>query len=355
MMVYIIIFLITIVLCGFQANLKYITIGGNKVAIKQISFWIIYIYLLILGICRNEFLGADSSSYKIYYWDVYKNLDFVSAIHHDNDFGFGTVCWIISRFTDDYWIFRAVIYGVSFTIISIWIYKYSKNISVSFLLFLGFGHLKFDFTILRQVIAVSIFIWGFKFIIERKLLKYIIVIALAACFHKTVLFMIMLYPFGDKRIKNERAIVKIICLLGAIGIVVAGGSLITIFYQRQDYSGYLVKGEGYNLLLFYIILFLVLKLFVNRILQNDILKTELNLMVPNICIQIVATTFSLFTRMLFYTTPFTFILVPDILEELDVETRKTMVLILGVMLTLLFYVTYRNADIVPYITHWYRK
>ena len=56
-------------------------------------------------------------------------------------------------------------------------------------------------------------------------------------------------------------------------------------------------------------------------------------MVPNICIQIVATTFSLFTRMLFYTTPFTFILVPDILEELDVETRKTMVLILGVMLT----------------------
>ena len=69
MMVYIIIFLITIVLCGFEANLKYITIGGNKVAIKQISFWIIYIYLLILGICRNEFLGADSSSYKIYYWD----------------------------------------------------------------------------------------------------------------------------------------------------------------------------------------------------------------------------------------------------------------------------------------------
>ena len=46
MMVYIIIFLITIVLCGFEANLKYITIGGNKVANKT-NFFLDNIYLSI--------------------------------------------------------------------------------------------------------------------------------------------------------------------------------------------------------------------------------------------------------------------------------------------------------------------
>ena len=133
MFIYIIIFLITIFLSTFETNISYLTIGGRKVVTSKISFAIIFSLLLLLGVCRNEYLGADTLNYKIYYWDVFKNLDFVSTIQRDSDFGYGLLNWIIAKFTNDYWIFRSVIFILTFTISGVWIYK--QEYCIKFLVF----------------------------------------------------------------------------------------------------------------------------------------------------------------------------------------------------------------------------
>lgn len=352
MFVYIIIFLITIFLSIFETNIGYFTIGSRKIVTSKISFIIIFSFLLLLGICRNEYLGADTLNYKIYYWDIFKNLDFVSAIQRDSDFGYGLLNWIVAKFTNDYWIFRSIVFILTFIIISVWIYKHSKNIALSFLVFIAFGIIGFDFEILRQALAVSITAWSFDFIINRKPVKFFVTVLFAACFHKTALIMLLIYPLLNKRIEKSRFIIKIAYYAMAIFVVAIGGQVIAQIYQRQDYSEYIVRGEGYNLLVFLLILIGILYLFAYRKQPNCKIESELELLNPIICFQIIATSFSLFTRILYYVTVYLCITIPDIMEELDARTKNTMLVVIVALLSVLFYVTYYGSDVVPYYTHW---
>ena len=352
MFVYIIIFLITIFLSIFETNISYVTIGGRKVATSKISFVIIFSSILLLGICRNEYLGVDTLNYKIYYWDVFKNLDFVSVIQRDSDFGYGLINWIIAKFTNDYWAFRSIVFVLTFSIIGVWIYKHSKNIALSFLCFIAFGILSFDFTILRQALAVSITACSFDFLINRKPVKFFLIVLLAACFHKTALIMLLIYPLLDKKIEKSRFVIKVVYYLVAISVAAIGGQIITRIYQRQDYSEYVVRGEGYSLLVFLLMLIGILYFFSNRKQPNCKIQSELELLNPIICFQIIATGFSLFTRVLYYVTTYLCVTIPDIMEELDDETKNTMLAIILVLLSVLFYVTYYGSDIIPYYTHW---
>ena len=116
--------------------------------------------------------------------------------------------------------------------------------------FIAFGILSFDFAILRQALAVSITAWSFDFLINRKPVKFFLIVLLAACFHKTALIMLLIYPLLDKKIEKSRFVIKVIYYLISVSVAVIGGQIITQIYQRQDYSEYIVRGEGYNLLVF---------------------------------------------------------------------------------------------------------
>lgn len=248
-------------------------------------------------------------------------------------------------------LFRSIVFVLTFSIIGVWIYKHSKNIALSFLCFIAFGILSFDFAILRQALAVSITAWSFDFLINRKPVKFFLIVLLAACFHKTVLIMLLIYPLLDKKIEKSRFVIKVIYYLISASVVVIGGQIITQIYQRQDYSEYIVRGEGYNLLVFLLVLLGILYFFANRKQLSCKIKSELELLNSIICFQIIATGFSLFTRVLYYVTTYLCVTIPDIMEELDDETKNTMLVIMLVLFSVLFYVTYHGSDVVPYVTH----
>ena len=141
MKVYLLIYLVTIILCIIETNLEYVTIGVRKISTSVFSTIIIYPYILLLGVLRSEVLGVDTLNYKNNYWDVYKNLDLLNAIKYDSDVGYGLMNWGISRFTSDFWVFRAILFAITFSIISVWIWKYSKNVALSYFIFIAFDAL----------------------------------------------------------------------------------------------------------------------------------------------------------------------------------------------------------------------
>ena len=85
---------------------------------------------------------------------------------------------------------------------------------------------------------------------------------------------------------------------------------------------------------------------------NCKIQSELELLNSIICFQIIATSFSLFTRILYYVTIYLCVIIPDIMEELDNKTKNTMLVLMLVLFSVLFYVTYHGRDVVPYVTHW---
>lgn len=353
MKAYLLIYLVTIILCIIETNLEYVTIGVRKISTSVFSTIIIYPYILLLGVLRSEVLGVDTLNYKNNYWDVYKNLDLLNAIKYDSDVGYGLMNWGISRFTSDFWVFRAILFAITFSIISVWIWKYSKNVALSYFIFIALGFIGFDFTILRQALAVSLSVWSYKYLIERKTFKFVLIVLLAAFFHKTALIMLLIYPLLSKRVTELKKWIKIVYLIGAGSIVAIGGKVIATLYHRNDYTLDVNQGHGYSLLLFYIGIFLIVYFFIQRISQRDELLYEYDIAISSIYVQIIATSLSIFTRMLKYTTSYLFVLIPDVMDKLDKKTKNVMLVVVILVMSVLFLKSHgAEENIIPYMSHF---
>lgn len=74
----------------------------------------------------------------------------------------------------------------------------------------------------RQILAASIFSYSTRFIIEKKVFKFIFFILLAASFHITAVFLFAIYPISMLflKIKNKKIILNITLLISIINIFI---------------------------------------------------------------------------------------------------------------------------------------
>lgn len=165
--------------------------------------------------------------------------------------------------------------------------------------------------------------------------------------------MLLVYPLLSKRVMELKKWIKIVYLIGAGSIVAIGGKVIATLYHRNDYTLDVNQGHGYSLLLFYIGIFLIVYFFIQRISQRDKLLYEYDVAISSIYVQIIATSISIFTRMLKYTTPYLFVLIPDVMDKLDKKTKNVMLVVVIFVMSVLFLKSHgAEENIIPYISHF---
>lgn len=146
---------------------------------------------------------------------------------------------IIEIFRDPQWYF----FFSALLIVGAFMYaakKYSPHKFISIFLFYTIGVYFSGNNVTRQVIALSITLFSWKYIIERKPWKFTAVILLACSFHiSAVFFLPMYYLSGINFGKLQR---QIYAVAGAV-LVVFSWPVIRIF-QRFLYQEY--TGEGYG-------------------------------------------------------------------------------------------------------------
>jgi len=77
--------------------------------------------------------------------------------------------------------------------------QYKKmNIGIAYFLYLTL-FFTISFNIVRQMIAVSIIFWGFKFIFQKKMMEYIIVVLIAILFHSSAIVALPVYFFWVRK------------------------------------------------------------------------------------------------------------------------------------------------------------
>ena len=86
-----------------------------------------------------------------------------------------------------------LIAAVSGCAVAYTLYKYSENFFFSMFLFIAMMHFVWMMNGMRQFIAVSILFAATGLLVERKFLKYLIVVLLASTIHITALIMIPVY------------------------------------------------------------------------------------------------------------------------------------------------------------------
>jgi hypothetical protein len=75
------------------------------------------------------------------------------------------------------------------------IHKFSKNITLSYLLYLNLGYMAFAMSGIRQAIAISITSVALIFLIKNQKIVFSALVLLAATFHNTALIFILVLPF----------------------------------------------------------------------------------------------------------------------------------------------------------------
>ena len=214
-----------------------------------------FIVLFLFLALRSEFVGNNDTNN---YCDVYEYATKITSLKQFLDekksmeSGFLIYVFVLSRFLR----FRqALIISSSFIFAgsaSLFIYKNSKNVSLSFLIYITLGLMIFEATAMRQGIAISICMLAFSFSKKRKFILFVLSVLLAFTFHKTAIVFLIVYPLGF--LKKNWLITAAFVLVG-VSCLFFGN---TIMSYANDYFGkeYVNKVEsgGYVMVLTYVAL-----------------------------------------------------------------------------------------------------
>ena len=151
------------------------------------------------------------------------------------EYGFNILTKIIAFFTKDQRVYIAVVSVICLAGPFYVILRYSKKPWLSVLLYINLYFFYCSMNFLRQSIAISVIMFAYTFLLDRKLLRYVIFVALAACFHVTALVMLPVYFLVKP--KASFKIPLLYCIL-FIWIYISSNATLDLIaeYFRTDYS-----------------------------------------------------------------------------------------------------------------------
>lgn len=210
-MVYLIVFILLFLLLVVTSCLPL-----NKQS-KQITYMFSFFVLLFFAGFRYE-TGHDW----INYLEVFRSVPTLGHLWHSylenagTEPGFTLLNSIVKTFGGGIQVVYFVVAFISLYFFYKAIAQFSSNRMLSVLLFFCLAYLFLIFSIIRQGLAVSICFFALRFILERKMWKYFLCVALAMMFHYTAVIMLPLYFILNKRIPQQ-----LFYILTGLGIALA--------------------------------------------------------------------------------------------------------------------------------------
>ncbi|WP_201555091.1 EpsG family protein [Psychrobacter sp. 72-O-c] len=224
-------------------------------ATNRKAFWVPFITLALFAGVRSYLVGTDSGNYASDF--VKQKSVYNYRFSEDVEFGYQLLEYSLLNITHNYfWLFfltALIIVGCYLKIIK----KYSVNYELSVFLFITLGTYTLFFNTLRQGLAIAIFVLATPYLLEKRLIPYLFLVAIAAMFHITALFMIPVYFLTNMNIKSYYKI-----LLSFLVSLVGSGFIVSeIASTNPRYTSYAEPSEeagGLITLGFYFILIIIL-------------------------------------------------------------------------------------------------
>lgn len=319
------------------------------------NIFVVYILIILSSISGFRYaVGTDYFSYR----EIFINSNQI-GLFDERDFGYTLLNKIINLFTNNpQWLFLIT----SLIINSLIIYTIrnnSKMIEISIYIYIA-GYMYFStFNGIRQWISAAILFSGVNFLLNRKFLKYLIIILLASTMHQTALIMIPVYFIVNGKFRSIRGMG--ICIFGISGFIFyikLVELLMKILEGTKIYNDYnktlILYGAGSNFLRFLValvpvILSLIYYKSINK--DNDIrLDILMNLSLINAMVMLIGSRHWIFARFLMYFELYNLILYPIIFTKINKKDSRLIYYLL-----IVFYLVYcilllksGDSNIIPY-------
>lgn len=171
---------------------------NNKEYIHIISF----ILIIFLGL-RGLSVGIDTKNYYDMFNDI-KQLNLLQTLNVNFEHGYQLLEFFIGRIFGRFQfllVFVAILYIGT---VSYYIYKYSSNPMISYILFIGFGFYSFAMSSTRQTLAISFTMIAYKYIKEKNISKYLLFILIASTFHISALIFLPCYWLNKINLNRKK-------------------------------------------------------------------------------------------------------------------------------------------------------
>lgn len=197
---------------------------------------IAFALLFLIASLRSLIFGPDVMNY-VNHYNKLKNESTISIwTNFINGTGkdpfFDLLLKFFSNIGFDNFIWLAILSFIFLFSISLLIYRYSSEFYISFITFISLGYFFFSMTGLRQTLAISIILMSYKYLREKKLMTFVLIVICASLFHSSALIFLIAYPLAFLKIGIKH--------LGALLI----GLSIAVFFD--DFLRIIIQNFGWN-------------------------------------------------------------------------------------------------------------
>lgn len=347
MYIYIIIFI-----CIFLSSFLYKKDDLNTDILLRRKYCIFVASILILlsGL-RHEDIGPDTPMYK-YIWEKI-NISSDSLIETDVEIGFINLMKYLRNYIG-YQVFLLVVALLSIVPVSFIIYKYSRNVSFSFLLF--YSSILFhalEFAAQRQAIAFGFVMIAFHFLMQRKLVFYLIFLGIGSLFHQSCMIFLPSYWLYNLRLDNNT--IKYWGVVLAVSFVFSRGLFLYLnSFWRMEYGLYEEGAGGER---FFALLCLIVIIGLNqpgKINNYETIRVPLIVFAISPLLWPILNINPALTRLQFYFDFFIALYVPNYLSILENNSKKRYLLIVlsGFMMLYVILVMRESDSFYPYKFFW---
>ncbi|OFQ10405.1 capsular biosynthesis protein [Prevotella sp. HMSC073D09] len=159
---------------------------------------------------------------------------------YPTELGYVYLNMLLSYFTSNRYVFILVVTLIIYALYYINIKRYASDYRIALLLFFGLLFF-FTFTYLRQMIGVGIAGLSLKYVYERKLWKFVVLVLLATSFHNSAVILLPVYFIPVRKYSiSSVLVIMFVCLL--VGV---SGASSTLFEAYSSTSGLEERAAGY--------------------------------------------------------------------------------------------------------------
>ena len=162
-----------------------------------IFFYSAFVLLLsLLGGLRDESVGTDIATYGIVFFEDAKYAPSLWSLlqHKTGEWGFHILMWICTRISGDIHFMFFVEELIKILLVSSTALYFREKLNATLFMFAYLTFFYFTgFSAMRQMLAISIFIYSLRYYFNGEHIKYILLGLLAMAFHSSGVFVFLIY------------------------------------------------------------------------------------------------------------------------------------------------------------------
>lgn len=306
--------------------------------------------LFLLQALRLPSVGIDVASYLAAY-AASRELNFLEGDRLYNfELGYSLYSQFLAQRGLNEQTFLTLTAAIILIPVALTIARYSKMPALSVFLYATLGFYAFSFSGLRQAMAVAFCFWAFRYIQSRRLVRFCVIVAVAALFHQSALAFLPAYW------------IYAVPATGLLLVAGIGGGILTFLLRNEifDFLSVLYKGEPATIestgaaTFFVILMFAWVAIFIlipgaGSQADGTLLRGTHNFLYVAVLFQALAGASSVVGRTGFYYLIFAILLVPEVLNSPQIRGARYPATALIVPLCLLFFNLQATAfDLIPY-------